>query len=476
MPFFKCANCALEQESVALDVSCRRCGSPVTLLDHGLPSSSRESLEGLPPGVWRYQAFLPVLPAQYLVTLWEGGTPLLPADRLGRELGLDHLLLKDESRNPTGSFIDRGSTVLVSMAKKNGVTTCTCTTTGNLGASLAAYCAKAAIIAKVKIQSSADREKLYQMIAFGAHVEASSARDSSEGSNGHSLSVTAGNPYLLEGEKTTGFEIIQDLGWTAPDVIIVPVGTGGHLSMIWRSVQQLRESGLIEKTECRLLGVQFRGSAAIVGRERRRGHPDQGGISFTELEESEPLFRSLATKAMKESHGLGLETTAAETVKSMGLLARTEGIFAEPASASVIASLGLAKSSGLIYRDDTVVCIITGAGLKDTRAISKIAKATRQVAAREDYGVAVTQVGETKLAVLRWLDVKPRFGYELWRGLSEGRRITTASVYQHLGELEGLGLIRRAGISTKKGRERVLYQLTRKGSDFLRMAGKVGRT
>lgn len=394
----------------------------------------------------------------------------MKAERLGRELGLDHLLLKDETRNPTGSFIDRGSTVLVSLAGQKAVKTISCTTTGNLGASLAAYCAKAGIDAEIRIQLHADRGKLYQMIAFGARVEASKSMTELE-SDPHVLQVTAGNPYILEGEKTTGFEIAQDLGWKTPDVLVVPVGTGGHISMIWRAIQQLIESGLVANSVCRLVGVQIRGSAPTPQRHGKA--EDTVSAPFTELEESEPFFRSTADEAIRESRGSGIEITASETIRATGLLAKTEGIFAEPASASVIAVLASARSHGLIDKDETVVCVVTGAGLKDTRAIARIARALKHVAVKGDL-VTPMQVGQTKLRLMDLILDKPRFGYELWQSLKRERAITTASVYQHLAELEGLALVRRSGVRTVDGRERVFYELTKKGSEFLRFVGRIG--
>ncbi len=397
---------------------------------------------------------------------------MLPAERLGKELGLRHLLLKDESRNPTGSFIDRGATVLVSLAKGRGIKECSCTTTGNLGASLAAYCAKAGISARIRIHPATDRGKLYQMLAFGAKIEGPSRSAERHSQAAGFLSVDAGNPFLLEGEKTTCFETVQELGWKAPDVMVVPVGTGGHLSMIWRALEELRNAGLVERSRCRLLGVQLSGYAPIVGGRasaRSRGLPDS---PYTELEESEPLFKNEAVKAMAKSGGIGLTTTAAETVAATTLLAKTEGIFAEPASASVIACLQKAISRGVFLPDDTVVCVVTGAGLKDTKAISRLARATRSVSAAEDYTIARVQVGETKLAILRMLVGRRRYGYDLWQELSQRRTITTASVYQHLSELEALALLRKAGIAEKQGRDRVLYDLTKRGSELLKVAAR----
>jgi threonine synthase len=472
----KCVNCSHRIESEDLGVSCEVCGSALIFAGQKLGPLDREEFEGLPPGVWRYRAFLPELDAEDVVTLGEGDTPLLPARRLGKELGLSRLLIKDESRNPTGSFIDRGSTVLVSLAKRAGIRECSCVTTGNLGASLAAYCAKAGIGARIRIHQNTDRGKLYQMLAYGAQIEAHTRRAYSFPRGSQFLSVTAANPFLLEGEKTTCFEVVQELGWKTPDVIVVPVGTGGHLSMIWRAIVQLRESGLIDRSACRLLGVQFAGGAPIVNPSGSRGTSASADSHFTELEESEPYFRTEAIKAMEASGGMGLVTTATETVRATGLLARTEGIFAEPASASAVASLDTAVKRGFVRRDDTVVCVITGAGLKDTKAVSRLAKVARRVTAGEGYAVQTTQIGETKLELLRLLVDRHRYGYELWRSLSLERRITTASVYQHLAELEGLALVRRAGVVSAKGRERVLYGPTKKGTDFLKMAEKLRGT
>jgi len=475
MATLECVNCSHTFDSTSLDASCELCGSVVVVSWTKSPTAEKDDLERLPPGVWRYRTFLPRIADQDLVSLGEGGTPLIRASRLGAEMGLSHLLIKDESRNPTGSFIDRGSTVLASLARERGIRSCSCVTTGNLGASLAAYCAKAGMSAEIRIRPSTDRGKLYQMIAYGALVETSSKPRKAGRDDDRSIRVTAGNPYILEGEKTTCFEIVQDLGWKVPDVILVPVGTGGHLSMFWRALRQLRDSGLIGRSASRLVGVQFTGSAPT-------GKPSEANRSglfeepFTELEESEPLLKSEAIRAMRESGGSWVETTASETIDATGLLARTEGIFAEPAAASVIASLRTAKSGGLIDPRETIVCVITGAGLKDTKAISKIARATRHVAVREDYPIARLQFGETKLHLLRSLAIKPCFGYELWKGLSSGRKITTASVYQHLSELEGMSLVRRAGVTKTRGRERIFYELTRKGSDLLKMAVRIERT
>lgn len=460
---FRCVGCGQVVESEDLAPACQKCGSAL-LIERGPGLSlSRGDLERLPPGVWRYRDLLPKVPVEDVVTLGEGGTPLLHAERLGAELGLSNLLIKDESRNPTGSFLDRGTTVLVSVARADGVKECGCVTTGNLGASLAAYCAKAGIDARIRINPNTDQGKLYQMLAYGAQIETGARWVP----GGRTLAVTAGNPYLLEGEETTGFEIIQDLGWDTPDLILVPVGTGGHLSMIWRGIAELREAGLVAESGCMLVGVQLEEPTA-----RGRVQPSYG-FRLAELAESEPLLRGEASRAMAASGGFSLSTTPGETISATGLLAKTEGIFAEPSAASVVAALAEATRGGRIRRSDRVVCVITGAGLKDAKSVSRLAREARKMNVGEPYALPSARIGDTKFALLRLLHERPSYGYELRQRLGPERRMSTASVYQHLTELDGLGMVRRKGMVVSKGRERVIYELTRRGGDYLRIAGRL---
>ncbi len=436
---------------------------------------TKGQLDDLPPGVWRYRSFLPEVAPEDVVSLGEGGTPLLRAERLGGEIGLGNLLIKDETRNPTGSFMDRGSTVLLSLARARGVKECTCVTTGNLGASLSAYCAKADIRARVMIHRNTDQGKLYQMLAYGAEIELSPQRAVTRGGHRNSVLVTAANPYLLEGEATTGFEIAQELSWNTPDVIIVPVGTGGHLRMIWQSITRLKEAGLLAESGCRLIGVQVGGALPTVvgGRDSRRLRAT--ALPLAELEESEPFFRREAAAAISESGGTTLTTSYGDTIAATSLLAKTEGIFAEPSSASVVAALSQAVGAGYVARGETVVCIVTGTGLKDPRAVSRLAKEARRVALGEPFALPTPKIGETKFALLRLLQRRPSYGYELRAQLGPQKRMSTASVYQHLAELEGYAMVRRRGSVVSGGRERVIYELTKRGNDFLNIAGKLQR-
>lgn len=463
---FRCVECAKTTDSDELAPTCETCGSALLREEARSADVSKVDLESLPQGVWRYRGFLPEVRTEDIISLGEGATPLLRAERLGAELGQRNILIKDESRNPTGSFMDRGTTVLVSIAKGRGVKECGCVTTGNLGASLAAYCAKAGMGARIRVNPNTDQGKLYQMLAYGAEIDTALPPAAAK----RTLLVTAGNPYLLEGEKTTGFEIVSELGWRAPDVVVVPVGTGGHLSMIWRSFIELSDAGLLKRLDCRLVGVKLEEPYP------RARVPSSESLRLAELAESVPFFRKAAEGAIADSHGFSLTISAGETISATGLLAKTEGIFAEPSAASVVAALGRAIKEGRVDRSETVACVITGAGLKDPKAVSRLAKETRRIVAGETYALPSPQIGETKLALLRLLGGAPNYGYELRRELGLERRISTASVYQHLLELEGFGMVRRRGSVTAKGRERVMYEITRRGSEYLRIARQLERS
>lgn len=461
MPELECIKCSRIMHYDELNPRCSKCGGEL------IPAIIRAKLswdlfESRPPGVWRYREFLPD-PRSEKVTLGEGATPLLHAKRVGERLGLKQLLIKDETRNPTGSFFDRGSTVFVSIAKSINVRRIKCTTTGNLGASLSAYAAKAGIEAEISILPNVDIGKLYQMLAYGAKVE---VVNEDKGISINDIEIDASNPFLLYGEKTTGYEIIQDLGWEKPDVIILPVGTGGHLTMIWRAIRELENAGLVSDGKCRMIGVQA----------EAQGPRWTGGssyLSISELEESKPVFIDNALKAIRESGGAILRVSVDEAVRAMAELARYEGIFAEPASASVISALFKVSNTGLLNSDDRVVAIITGSGLKEARMITKVARVPRG-AARFEPELTPIKLGRTKAKIMELLRNGPLFGYSIWKGLLRYRSITIPSVYQHLSELERYSLIRKYGVSMEKNRQRVYYELTRKGIEFLELIERSG--
>ncbi len=432
-------------------------------------------------GIWKYSEILPITSRSNIVSLGEGGTFLHRCERLGKKLGLTNLFIKNETTNPTGSFIDRGTAVAVSKAKEFGVRALVCGVTGNLGASLAAYAAKAAMRCLVYLSGPIDQGKLYQMIAFGATIrptktsEEALAKVQSIGSN--TMAVTPADPLFLEGEKTTGFEICEQLEWKAPDRIIVPMGNGGHLSMIWKGLKEFVSLGILEDLSTAMIGVQAAGCAPIVQAFMKGSievsPSDKTNTIVRDLCFKNPLMGDLAVKTLQESEGTALAVTDEQMLDAAHLLAKTEGIFSELAASSTIACAKRLVELGKIDPSDVVVCVITGMGLKDPIAMQRFVKRAKNLkglihpSAERTFS---TKIGETKQLILEILSQSEQYGYFIWRELTQkfDIKIKIPTVYQHLADLERLVLIRHTRIATIFGKpERKYYTITDRGKAML---------
>jgi threonine synthase len=322
------------------------------------------------PGVIeRFRAFLPVSAATPVVTLHEGGTPLVPAPRLAKALGCPaRLFLKCEGMNPTGSFKDRGMTMAISKAAEAGARAVVCASTGNTAASAAAYAARAGMRAVVLLPAgSVALGKVSQALAYGARVLAV------EGNFDHALQlvremcerhpitmVNSINPFRIEGQKTGAFEIVEELG-RAPDYHFIPVGNAGNITAYWmgyKEYQELKRSGLP-----RMMGWQAEGAAPIVlGRPVADPH-----TLATAIKIGNPASWQGAVAARDESGGVIGSVTDEEIVAAYKMLSRIEGVFCEPASAASVAGLAKAAREGALRAgpESLVVCVLTGHGLKD---------------------------------------------------------------------------------------------------------------
>ncbi|MCS7282061.1 MAG: threonine synthase [Anaerolineae bacterium] len=329
----------------------------------------------LPGGVLaRYGHLLNLPPHTQPVTLLEGGTPLIPAPRLARELaeGMS-LWIKYEGLNPTGSFKDRGMTAAISEAAGRGARTVICASTGNTAASAAAYAARAGMKCIVLIpEGKVALGKLAGALAYGATVV------QIEGSFDDALHlvvevtrkypialVNSLNPYRIEGQKTAAFEICDDLG-TAPDWLCLPVGNAGNITAYWAGFRQYHErqgTGLP-----RLLGVQAAGAAPLV-----LGHPvDRPETVATAIRIGRPARGEEALQAAAESGGRIIAVTDEEILRMQRLLAQTEGIWVEPASAAGLAGLAAEIAAGRLRpRGQRIVAVCTGHGLKDPDIVSR---------------------------------------------------------------------------------------------------------
>jgi threonine synthase len=476
-------------------ISCQLCGGAL-LISYDLREISdkitRNTFRNRSRDVWRYKELLPPIDEKKKVSLGEGGTALLICERLAQTLGIRKLFIKDETTNPTGSFLDRGMTVDVSRAYELGFLSLRClATSGNFAASASAYASRAGLKCAIHLpKEMVDKlnlGKLYQIVAYGGDV---AIEDKSIDNHEQSFlskdkrlyTLSSSNPYFAEGEKTTAYEICEQLGWRTPDRIIVPMGHGEHISMIWKGVNELRELGLIEDRGMAMTGVQVGEYTDIVDR-LYGGRVDEISMNTIktiaiDLAMKKPSHGYLAIRSIKESNGEGVTVENAEVIDALKLLARTEGIFAEPAAASTIAGLKKLIDLNHINKSEEIVCVITGAGLKDpltTLRFIKKSKAIDKIISRMESRKFTTRIGNTKLEILRFISVGETYGYNVWKKLKQrlGLDLDVSSIYQHLSELEKAGLITRTRVESVLGKpERSYYSLTDRGVSLVKSVRK----
>ncbi len=314
----------------------------------------------------RYREFLPVGPATPIISLGEGGTPLLPLPRLSERFGIE-IHAKLEGMNPTASFKDRGMTMAVSKAVEEGATAVICASTGNTSASAAAYAARAGITAAVVIpEGKIAAGKLAQALMHGARVLAldGSFDDAlvvvRELAERHPIAlVNSLNEYRIDGQRTAAFEVCDVLG-DAPDVLCIPVGNAGNINAYWLGFQAYRDVERATRLP-RLYGFQAAGAAPLV---------DGGPVArpetlATAIRIGNPARGEQAMDAMRDSGGGVAAVTDEQIIAAYRLLASEEGVFCEPASAASVAGLIARAEAGDFARGERVVCVLTGHGLKD---------------------------------------------------------------------------------------------------------------
>ena len=341
------------------------------------------------PGVIEsYRSFLPVTASTPVVTLLEGGTPLLEAPRLSARVGA-RVLLKLEGVNPTGSFKDRGMTLAISKALEEGAKAVVCASTGNTSASAAAYAARAGLTCAVLIpEGHIALGKLAQALVHGAKVVQVRGNFDQAltivrelGDRAPVTVVNSVNPYRIEGQKTGAFEIVDALG-DAPDAQCIPVGNAGNISAYWRGYLEYRQADRSSRVP-RMLGFQAAGAAPIVV-----GHPiDHPETVASAIRIGNPASWYAATAAAAESGGMIEAVTDDEILDAYRLLAQEESVFCEAASAAAVAGLLKVGAGG----SSTVVCVLTGHGLKDPDlAISQISVPT---VVEPDVGAVLATLG-----------------------------------------------------------------------------------
>jgi threonine synthase len=336
------------------------------------------------PSMWRYDDVLPVESPDHRISLGEGFTPLLAARRLGTMVGLPRLAIKDESGNPTGSFKARGLSVAVSMAKALGVTDVCLPSAGNAGSALAAYAARGGLKAHVFVPRDVPRVFVMEVEAYGAEVEKAGALITDAGrvsaerarENGWFECATLKEPYRVEGKKTMGYELAEQMGWKLPDAILYPTGGGTGLIGMWKAFQEMEKMGFVGPARPRMYAVQAEGCAPIVK-------------AFTEGLDEAPMWEGARTlalgirvpkaigdflilRALRESHGSAVSVSEEEIIQGVRDAGAAEGLFMAPEGGACVAALRKLKASGHLSADDSVVVFNTGTGFKYVETMSTL--------------------------------------------------------------------------------------------------------
>ncbi|MCY4388997.1 MAG: threonine synthase [Desulfurellaceae bacterium] len=374
-----CSACASYHAPNQLHNLCTQCGKPLLVhydLERAAATFRKDHLPARPASLWRYQEVLPVVQADNIVSLGEGWTPLLHAQRLGEQLGMSRLHIKDESCNPTGSFKARGMALAVSMAKELGVKKLAVPSAGNAAGALAAYAARAGLEAHIFMPADVPLANRLECERTGAHVtlvdglitdcgRLVAARKEYEGWFDVS---TLKEPYRLEGKKTMGYELAEQCGWSLPDVILYPTGGGTGLIGMWKAFDEMEQLGWIDARRPRMVSVQAAGCAPIVhafatgashGAEIPRPHTVASGLRVPAA-----IGDFIMLDILRKSGGTAVSVSDEELLAAVGEIGSTEGIFPAPEGAACLPALKRLLQQGEVKQDDLVVLFNTGSGLK----------------------------------------------------------------------------------------------------------------
>jgi threonine synthase len=410
----KCKECGQEYPVAPVHV-CETCFGPLEVnYDYAKirAALTRAKIEARPHNLWRYRELLPV-DGEPDVGPNSGFTPLVHCRRLGAELGLKSLYVKDDTVNhPTLSYKDRVVSVAITKAREFGFTTVSCASTGNLATAVAAHAARAGLKCFIFMPEGVEAGKIVGSTIYGAQVIIIRGnyddvnRLCSEIADKYGWAFVNINlrPYYTEGAKTFGFEIAEQLGWKLPDHIVVPTAGGTILPKVAKAFKELKDVGLVKGPSFKIYSAQAAGSAPVI-------HALHKGVDLITPVKPDTIAKSIAIgnpadgfyvlRAVRESGGWGDSATDPEIVDAIKLLARTEGIFAEPAGGTTLAvALKLIKQ-GRIKPDETVVVSITGNGYKTLEAVSSAIERPLVIDARlREFDTLFERLGEGKPAAV----------------------------------------------------------------------------
>ena len=382
--YLECAACNLRHEARRLLNLCSECGKPL-LVRYDLEAAARtlkkDSLSARRDDMWRYREVLPVENDDNIVSLGEGFTPLLRSENLARELGINELYIKDESQNPTQSFKARGMSAAVSMAKELGATKLAVPSAGNAAGALAAYAARAGLECFIFMPRDTPRANVVECEQTGAQVTLMDGLITDCGAEvgrrkeaeGWFDVSTLKEPYRVEGKKTLGYELGEQMQWQLPDVIIYPTGGGTGLIGMWKAFDEMEQMGWLGPKRPRMVTVQASGCAPIVRAfadgKRFADEFQEAATVASGLRVPKAIGDFLIIDALRASGGTAVEVSDEELIAAVAEIGAAEGVFCAPEGAACLPALRKLMDRGEVRSSDRIVLFNTGAGVKYLEAL-----------------------------------------------------------------------------------------------------------
>ena len=379
----QCRECKKEYDPTFKYI-CDECFGPLDV-HYNFPSLTKNTFVNREQTYWRYFELLPITDKSNIVSINAGMTPLVKAEKLGKEIGLNNLYVKNDSVNPTFSFKDRPAGVAVSKAKEFGLASVGCASTGNLAAATAAHAAKADLPCYIFAPSDIEHAKITQALSYGSHYIAvdgtydDANRIAAQVGDSKGVGIVNINmrSYYVEGSKTLAYEVAEQLNWQVPDQLVVPTGSGAMLNAICKGFEELETVSLVDKvSQMHMNCAQANGCAPIVNAFKKNStdvvpveHPDTVAKS---LAIGDPGDGRYVLKRLKQFNGIAEESNNKEILDAILLLAKTEGIFTEPAGGVSVAVLKKMVEQGQIDKNEITVCYVTGNGLKATESLMEV--------------------------------------------------------------------------------------------------------
>ncbi len=400
LSYLECSSCGERHSADRIQTVCEKCGNPLFArydLEKVKESLSHSDLVGREANMYRYFEVLPIRDRQNIVTLGEGWTPLTHVDKIGGEIGLSDLWVKDEGIIPTASFKARGLGMAISKAKELGITRVALPSAGNAAGAMAAYGARADMEVYVFMPNDAPTVNVVECQMVGAKVTLVEGLISDAGKlvkEGMSEMKwfnfsTLGEPYRIEGKKTMGIEVAEQFDWTLPDVIVYPTGGGTGIIGMWKVFHELEELGWIGSERPRMISVQAEDCAPIVKAfnegEKKSVFWENADTIASGLRVPKALGDFLVLEAARDSGGKCLAVSDEEIINAVGEMGRAEGLFMCPEGAATLAGLKKMLAEGSVDRDERVVLFNTGSGLKYTKLL-EVATTVVDPSKPFDYG------------------------------------------------------------------------------------------